>query len=51
MAHGQQSIEQPERDCRHHEKVHRGDAISMVAKETRLVGRLPTPELRRQGLL
>ena len=33
MTHSQQTIEQPERDCRHHEQVHRGDAISMVTKE------------------
>ena len=39
MAHDQQPIEQPERDGRHHEKVHRRDAVSMVAKE-----RLPSRE-------
>jgi hypothetical protein len=33
VAHDQQSIEQPERDCRHDEEVHCGNAISMVAKE------------------
>jgi hypothetical protein len=33
VAHDQQSIEQPERDCRHDEEVHRGNAISVVAKE------------------
>jgi hypothetical protein len=45
MAHDQQSIEQPERDRRNHEKVHRGDAVSMVAKEglPSLRGRGPPP--------
>ena len=33
MPHDQQAIEQPERDCRHHEQVHRGDAIGMIAEE------------------
>src|ERR1019366_9701681 len=33
MTHNQQAIEQPERDCRHHEQVHRGNPISMVTKE------------------
>jgi aldehyde dehydrogenase (NAD+) len=44
MTHDQQSIEQPERDCRHHEQVHRGNPISMVAKESPpfLRGRNPT---------
>src|SRR3984893_15382100 len=27
------AIEQPKRDCRHHEQVHRGNPISMVTKE------------------
>jgi hypothetical protein len=44
MAHDQQAIEQPERDCRHHEEVHRRDPVSMVAKE-----RLPS--LRRRAPL
>jgi hypothetical protein len=45
MAHDQQSIEQPERDRRHHEKVYRSDTISMVAKERlpSLRGRAPPP--------
>ena len=45
MAHDQQSIEQPERDCRHHEKVHCDNAIRMVAKERlpSLRGRAPPP--------
>src|SRR6202048_1352606 len=45
MTHNQQAIEQPERDCRHHEQVHRGDPISMVAKERppSLRGRNPPP--------
>jgi hypothetical protein len=42
MAHNQQSIEQPERDCRHHEKVHRGDPISVFTKES-------LPSLRRRA--
>jgi hypothetical protein len=33
MTHNQQAIEQPERHCRHHEQVHRGDPISMVTKD------------------
>src|SRR3984885_14265179 len=33
MAHDKQSIEQPERDRRNHEKVHRGDAVGVVAKK------------------
>src|SRR5690242_2901030 len=42
MAHDQQAVERTKGDCRHHEKVHRGDAVSMVTKE-----RLPA--LRRRG--
>src|SRR3977135_2145184 len=44
-AHNQQAIEQPERDCRHHEPVHRGNPISMVTKERppSLRGRNPPP--------
>jgi DHA2 family multidrug resistance protein len=30
MAHDQQSIEQPERDRRHHEQVHRGDPVNSL---------------------
>ena len=33
MAHDQQPIEKPERDCRHDEEVHGNNAIRMVAKE------------------
>src|SRR6202163_2245767 len=33
MTHNQQAIEQPKRDCRHHEQVHSGNPISMVTKE------------------
>src|SRR6202795_4731309 len=33
MPHNQQAIEQPKRDCRHHEQVHCGNPISMVMKE------------------
>ncbi|MBV9531515.1 MAG: hypothetical protein JO283_10725 [Bradyrhizobium sp.] len=45
MAHDQQSIEQSERDCRHDEEVHCGNATRMVAKERlpSLRGRAPPP--------
>src|ERR1700745_3194768 len=45
MAHDQQSVEQPERDRGHHEKVDRGDPVSMVTKERlpTLRGRSPPP--------
>src|SRR5260221_9186726 len=45
MPHNQQAVEQPERDCRHHEQVHRGNPISMVTKERppSLRGRNPPP--------
>src|ERR1700680_1203374 len=45
MTHDQQAIEQLERDCRHHEQVHRGNPISMVTKERppSLRGRNPPP--------
>src|SRR5882672_10578804 len=45
MTHNQQAIEQPERDCRHHEQVHRRNPISMVTKERppSLRGRNPPP--------
>src|ERR1700682_3318665 len=45
MTHDQHAIEQPERDCRHHEQVHRGNPISMVTKERppSLRGRNPPP--------
>src|SRR6516225_12207919 len=45
MSHDQQSIEQPERDCRYDEKVHRDNAIRMVAKKRlpSLRGRAPPP--------
>src|SRR5882672_5138736 len=33
MTYNQQAIEQPKRDCRHHEQVHRGDPVSMLTKE------------------
>src|ERR1700759_283039 len=45
MAHDQQTIEQPKRDCRHDEERHCYNAIRMVAKE-RLPpqrGRAPPP--------
>src|SRR5215831_2056313 len=41
MAHDQQTIEQPERDCRHDEEVHCDNASCMVAKE-----RLPSLRAR-----
>src|SRR5258705_647153 len=43
MAHDQQTIEQPERDCRHDEEVHWDNASRMVAKERlpSLRGRAP----------
>jgi hypothetical protein len=45
MTHNQQAIEQPKRDCRHREQVHRGNPISMVTKERppSLRGRTPPP--------
>src|SRR6476661_3844454 len=33
MPHDQQAIEQPERDCRHDEQIHRGDAIGVIVEE------------------
>src|SRR3977135_1379967 len=33
MPHDQQAIEQTERDCRHDEQIHRGDAVGMIAEE------------------
>ena len=42
MAHDQQAVERTKGDCRHHEKVHRGDTVSVVTKE-----RLPA--LRRRA--
>jgi hypothetical protein len=33
MLKNQQSIQQPKRDRRHHEKVHRGDAVGMILKK------------------
>jgi hypothetical protein len=44
MAHDQQSIDRTKEDCRHHEKVHRGDPVSVVTKER-------LPPLRRRALL
>jgi hypothetical protein len=45
MPDDQQAIEQPERDCRHHEQVQRGNPISMGTKERppSLRGRNPPP--------
>src|SRR5271167_2494919 len=45
VPHDQQSIEQPERDCRNDEEVHGNNAIRMVAKERlpSLRGRAPPP--------
>src|SRR4051795_13528487 len=42
MAHDQQAVERTKGDCRHHEKIHRGDTVSVVTNE-----RLPA--LRRRG--
>src|ERR1700750_2822681 len=33
MPHNQQAIEQANRECRHDEQIHRGDAVGMIAKE------------------
>ena len=33
VAHDQRPIEQPERDGRHHEQIHRGDFIRMTVKK------------------
>src|ERR1700692_789123 len=33
MPHNQQAVEQTKRDCRHHEQIHRRDAVGMIAKE------------------
>src|SRR3977135_3538718 len=33
MPHDQQTIEQTERDCRHDEQIHSGDAVGMIAEE------------------
>src|SRR6202142_884432 len=33
MPHNQQAVEQPKRDCRYDEQIHRGDAVGMIAKE------------------
>ena len=33
MPHDQQAVEQPKRDRRHDEHIHRGDAIGMIAEE------------------
>ena len=33
MPHDQQTREQTERDCRHDEQIHRGDAVGMIAEE------------------
>ena len=45
MAYDHQPVEQPERDCWHHEEVHCDNAISVVAKERlpSLRGRAPPP--------
>src|ERR1700721_400708 len=45
MSHDEESMEQPERDRRHDEEVHGGNALSMVAKERlpSLRGRGPPP--------
>src|SRR3984893_1182532 len=45
MPHNQHAIEQPKRDRRHHEQVHRGNAVDMIAEERppSLRGRSPPP--------
>src|ERR1700730_15960767 len=45
MPHDQQTIEQTERDCRHHEHIHSGDAVGMIAEE-----RLPSLGRRTSSL-
>src|SRR5258706_3029636 len=45
MPHDQQTIEQTERDCRHHEQIDRGDAVGMIAEE-----RLPSLGRRTSSL-
>ena len=37
---GRETVQKPERDCRHHKQVHRGDAVRMVAQKR-------APALRR----
>jgi hypothetical protein len=51
MTHSQQAIEQPERDCRQYEQIHRGNPISMVPKERppSLRGRNSAPRPGRVG--
>src|SRR3979490_1805550 len=45
MPHDQQTIEQTERSCRHHEQIHSGDAVGMIAEE-----RLPSLGWRTSSL-
>ena len=45
MPHDQQTIEQTERNCRHHEQIDRGDAVGMIAEE-----RLPSLGRRTSSL-
>src|ERR1700716_3416621 len=45
MPHDQQTREQTERDCRHHEQIDRGDAVGMIAQE-----RLPSLGRRTSSL-
>src|SRR6266404_2812785 len=33
MPHNQQAVEQPKRDCRHNEEIHRRDPVGMIMKE------------------
>ena len=42
VAHDQEPIEQPERDGRHHEQIHRGNAVRMITKKG-------LPSLRRRS--
>ena len=44
MPQDEQTIERPERNRRHHEQVHRGDAVRMIAqKRPRALRRWPPP--------
>src|SRR6476659_5486937 len=45
-AHNQQPVEEPERDGRHHEQVHRCDTICMIAQERLPALRRWTPPAR-----
>ena len=43
MPHNQQAVEQPKRDCRHDEQIHRRDAVGMIVeKGLPALGRRPS---------